>query len=289
MARPEVICEACGSTVEFKDNTVPGRKVRCPDCGRAVAAHPQREPAELAEPELDDDEFRPELQSIRQTGTGRGEQTLPPVPPRVAGHPAEASGPCPVCKYPVALTAPKCKRCGKLFFSESDTPESARRQVAAAPADGLSIAERKAILRGDRAIRRLSIAELRDEQELIVRERRSWKSLALVFLGLALGAPIISLLVFQSMRGNDDVLATAVTLAFVGICIAGFLTGFVAVAKYKGRHPAYGLLVFLGPICLLLLALEDRYRDRLRVIDILLERAEGTRQSTRQGGIPVPE
>jgi hypothetical protein len=189
----------------------------------------------------------------------------------------DSRGPCPACGYPIALPAAKCKWCGKILDPLADPGGGAGKRVAAPSAVEDQVARRKATLRGD--IHSLSIADLTEEQDLIERERaRRWKQ-ALLFFSVGFGAPMISPMILDLFRYGDEFLKTAVLLVAIGISFAGFLAGFAAVARYKGRNAAFGLLVLLGPFGLLLLAvLEDRYRDRLSVIDALLDRkAGGTR------------
>jgi hypothetical protein len=188
--------------------------------------------------------------------------------------------PCPHCGYPIVADAPDCKWCGRAFgvAAAEQAGEAANRPTA-------TPALLNDVLSCRRELCRLSRAELVDERDLLAREsrrlrRKGWQLMA---CGVAAGAFLLAAAAFSDLL--EPILLTGLAQIVFGIAsLVCFVLAFISLARSRGRSSAFALLIVLGPVGLLvLLAIPNRYPDRLAVLDALLR----WRETARTGAIPA--
>jgi predicted RNA-binding Zn-ribbon protein involved in translation (DUF1610 family) len=231
-------CDNCGCKIKVPDKHA-GRKGKCPKCGQIVlipavtAQEPIHNKATTSISSPNQD-----MNALKVTAQDDQTDTT-----------TEKTMQCPYCGETILAVAKKCKHC-KEFLDVSS-----RAKTAAVKPD-------------------LDVSQLREEYERLQRERKNYNRLGLYF-----GVPGSIIVIFANILIAilwDNLANWEYFWSFFFVTLAGTMSlgvSFSYYAKYKGRSPWLGLLVFIPLIIsvLILLLLKDYKRERMNEIICLLK------------------
>jgi hypothetical protein len=101
--------------------------------------------------------------------------------------------------------------------------------------------------------------------------------------GVAAGAFLLAAAAFSDLL-EPILLTDLAQFVFGVVSLVCFVLAFISIARSRGHSGTFALLVVLGPVGLItLLAIPNRYPDRLAVLDALLR----WRDTAKSGEIPA--